>query len=71
MKLNGWQRLWVVIVTPWTILWIVFGTIYFLNNSYAVWSDLLGGFFACVIPPLALYGFGWGIAWARRGFRGE
>jgi len=61
MLLNGWQRLWVLIATIWTLIVAAFVADAGVGSplsTLAWWA----------IPPLSLYAFGWAIAWVRRGF---
>ena len=64
MRLNGWQRLWVVIASLWMPLGIW---------QWAVLSPSLQGlalgFAVCATPLAVLYAAGLTVAWVRRGFR--
>ncbi len=64
MRLNGWQRLWVLIAGIWTLLvasFVIDVGVGSPLSTFAWWA----------IPPLSLYALGWAIAWVRRGFSGE
>lgn len=66
MKLNGWQRLWMLVSAPFVILGAV--VLYWgVVNENPI--DLWAGFSMTLIGPLAVYIIGWGVAWVRRGFR--
>lgn len=66
MKLNGWQRLWVVLSAIWLCVWAPIG--------YAVWYPMpwsMFGWWALLNlgPPMATYALGLAIAWVIRGFK--
>ncbi len=66
--MNGWQRLWVLASILWT------GVILALTGILQPERDLTVGsvLFAVrlwVVPVVATYGFGLGLAWVSRGFR--
>jgi len=60
MRLNGWQRLWVLLTVLWSLLMALIAPDSNdpLSTKLALW----------LIPPLAFYAFGWAVAWVRRGF---
>ena len=65
--LTGWQRLWLVA----SILWAV--VILALAGRFApdgVWSTqtVLFAVRLWIVPVVAVYGVGFGVAWAVRGF---
>ncbi len=63
MKLNGWQRLWVVAAVVWSLVCLV------VVVGLGV-DDWLGFMvYGWVTPAIAVYALGWGIGWALRGFR--
>ena len=68
MHINGWQRLWVL----GSILWAV--VILALAGRFQSGSDPSANMVLFVVrlwivPVAALYTFGLGLAWVRRGFR--
>jgi len=65
MRLNGWQRIWVVASVP-IVLGSVAGA---MPSEYSDWKpwNIAAGVAFCV----ALYAIGFAVAWVRRGFRGE
>jgi len=72
MKLNGWQRIWIVISCAWAGYW-VYAFIVAMNRFG--WTndapEAIGLFLAwTLIPPLLLYGAGLVVVWVLRGFRG-
>lgn len=65
MKINGWQRIWVVVSVAWAAM-----TIWFLGHEDVDTSDtstlwMVG---AVIGPPMMLYVSGWMIGWILRGF---
>lgn len=70
MKLNGWQRLWVVFASPYLAAWVAMFWIGWFNRAGENRSDLVTIVLAFgIAPPVAVYLLGMGIAWARRGFK--
>lgn len=67
MRMNGWQRLWLLA----SILWAV--AILELGGAQTVRSADAALFAArlWIVPVAAIYGFGLGIAWVSRGFQVE
>ena len=82
--MNGWQRAFVMVAVIWGLI-CAGGVTYFLvtnssleasltgyDNPFIMLStgDILGwGIYIWAVPCIALYLFGFGIAWVRRGFR--
>ena len=68
MRVNGWQRAWLVTSVLWIIFWIVlgFGVAY---QGKLTSEDALWFFTAAVLPPQILYAAGLAVAWVLRGFR--
>ena len=73
MHINGWQRLWLLA----SVLWAV--VILTLAGSFQSSGDQVGPgahmvLFAVrlwILPVAAVYAFGLGLAWVRRGFQVE
>ena len=65
MKLNGWQRLWVVM----TLSWIIFVAVLAYRASEGV--SLFHVFKESLILPIALYLLGLLVAWVIRSFKRE
>jgi hypothetical protein len=63
MHINGWQRLWLVA----SILWAV--VILALAGRFR--SDVGQVVRLWIVPVAAVYAFGLGLAWVRRGFQIE
>ena len=62
MKLNGWQKLWVVMTLSWIIFVVVF--------AYKAGEEVnLQMFMESLILPVALYFLGLLVSWMIRGFK--
>ena len=71
-RLNGWQRLWVVLAVAWTIF---FNLMYFGRN-WQVASELeviVQGLLGWLFPPIIVYAVGYSaslvVRWVYRGFK--
>lgn len=66
MKLNGWQRLWVVVSVLWAAASSSFLSLDEVDTSQTsvIW---MAGFI--VLPPIGLYVTGMIAGWIIRGFR--
>ena len=63
-RLNGWQRLWVVLTVAWTLL--------IASAIIASQSDPLryfNIFLLWLLPIPGSYALGWAIGWVARGFK--
>jgi hypothetical protein len=67
MKLNGWQRLWIVVTLGWAVCIALF--------VWAGWplakvdADVIGSaLIVWIVPSVSLYLTGLAWAWVRRGF---
>ena len=65
--LNGWQRLWLLA----SILWAVILTLAGMPDRGWTTQSALFVVRLWIVPVVAIYGFGLGLAWVRRGFRVE
>ena len=66
--LNGWQRLWLVAAILWAVVVLALaGT---PDRGWTMQSALFV-VRLWIVPVAAVYGFGLGLAWVRRGFRVE
>ena len=63
MRINGWQRVWVLA----SILWAV--AIVALSGTQTVPSLFVVRLW--IVPVAAVYVFGLGLVWVRRGFQLE
>jgi hypothetical protein len=64
MRLNGWQRLWVLLSLPWSLGWCVSGLFMAIDGDNDAIAAIL-----LAIAPIPAYLIGEGVAWVRRGFR--
>lgn len=65
-RLNGWQRLWVLLGIPWMLMWsALIVSLVFESSWDQAWYA--GGI--CVVGWALVYATGIGIAWVIRGFR--
>jgi len=64
MRLNGWQRLWVVIAALWTPIGVWQSAVLLPMSVQAV----AVGFAMWATPLVVLYAAGLTVAWVRRGF---
>ena len=71
LKLNGWQRLWIVICLAWFVFdWLtVDPDVQSLLNADG--ETLLFVAATFLVPPIALYVIGMIGAWVVTGFRGK
>ena len=70
MRINGWQRIWLLASTLWAIVILALSGILQPDGDQTV----QGALFVVrlwIVPVAAAYGFGLGIAWVRRGFQVE
>jgi hypothetical protein len=72
MRLNGWQRLYIVAMLAWGV--------FLAAMTYLLWQETVGADFADLARSFALiwivsgalvYAFGAGVAWICRGFRND
>ena len=62
MRINGWQRLWLLASILWAVVILVLAGVPSANEALFVvrlW----------IVPVAAVYGFGLSLAWVRRGFQ--
>jgi hypothetical protein len=73
MRLNGWQRLWLVASILWAVVTLLLGGILQFDGDQTVRSanEVLFVVRLWIVPVAAVYGFGVGLAWVRRGFQLE
>ena len=73
MRINGWQRLWLLASILWGSVILVLAGILPFDGHETVPSANEALFAArlWIVPVTALYGFGFGLAWVRRGFQVE
>ena len=64
MRLNGWQRLWVVLAA----LWFPVTVWQFVTIGDGSATSIGLGILVCATPLALLYAAGLTVAWVRRGF---
>jgi len=68
--LNGWQRLWVLASILWAVVILLLAGI-LQPDRHQTAQSVLFVVRLWIVPVVAVYGFGLGLAWVRRGFRVE
>ena len=73
MRINGWQRLWVLASILWAVVILVLSGILQSDGDQTVPSANVVLFVVrlWIVPVSAVYGFGLGLARVRRGFQVE
>ena len=72
MRVNGWQRLWLLASILWAVVILVLAGILQSDGDQTVPSANVALLVRLWIVPVAgVYGFGLGLAWVRRGFHVE
>jgi hypothetical protein len=73
MRINGWQRLWLLASILWAVVILVLAGILQFDGDQTVPSANVALFVMrlWLVPVAAVYGFGLGLAWVRRGFQVE
>ena len=70
MRINGWQRIWVVGSILWAVVILLLAGILQSGGAPSADAALLV-LRLWIVPVAAVYGFGVGLAWVRRGFQVE
>jgi len=73
MRINGWQRLWLVASILWAVVILLLAGILQSDGDPTV-PSANGALFVVrlwIVPVAAVYMFGLGLAWVRRGFQLE
>jgi hypothetical protein len=73
MRINGWQRLWLVASILWAVVILLLAGILQSDGDQTV-PSANGALFVVrlwIVPVAAVYVFGLGLAWVRRGFQLE
>ena len=68
--LNGWQRIWLLASILWAVVILLLAGILQPDRDHTVQSAVFV-VRLWIVPVVAVYGFGFGLAWVRRGFRVE
>jgi hypothetical protein len=73
MCINGWQRLWLLASILWAVVILLLAGILQVDGNQTALSANEALFVArlWILPVAAVYGFGAGLAWVRRGFQVE
>ncbi|HJP61073.1 MAG TPA: hypothetical protein VJ865_13790 [Gemmatimonadaceae bacterium] len=73
MHLNGWQRLWLLASIVWAVALVALAGIVRSDGDLVVPSAnmVLVVVRLWIVPVAAVYAFGFGLAWVRRGFQPE
>jgi hypothetical protein len=73
MRINGWQRLWLLASIVWAVVILLLAGILQFDGDQTVPSANVALFVVrlWIVPVAAVYGFGLGLAWVRRGFQVE
>ena len=73
MRINGWQRLWLLASILWAVVILALAGILQFDGDQTV-PSANGALFLVrlwIVPVAAVYGFGLSLAWVRRGFQVE
>jgi hypothetical protein len=73
MRINGWQRLWLVASILWAVVILLLAGILQSDGDHTV-PSANGALLVVrlwIVPVAAVYVFGLGLAWVRRGFQLE
>jgi hypothetical protein len=73
MHINGWQRIWLLASILWAVVILALAGILQSDGEHGVPSGNMVLFVVrlWIVPVAAVYGFGLGLAWVRRGFQVE
>ena len=73
MHINGWQRLWLLASILWAVAILALAGILQPAGDHTIPSANAVLFVVrlWIVPVAAVYGFGLGLAWVRRGFQVE
>ena len=67
MRINGWQRLWLLASILWAVVVLLLAGIQTVPSANAALFLVR----LWIVPVASVYGFGLGLAWVRRGFQVE
>jgi len=73
VRLNGWQRLWLVAAALWAIVCVAALVILSGADFFGafLWMRVRWTIIAWLIPSVLLYALGWTLGWALRGFKSQ
>ena len=69
MRINGWQRLWLLASILWAVVILALSGI--LQSDAPTADEALFVVRLWIVPITAVYGFGLGLTWVYRGFQVE
>ena len=71
MRINGWQRLWLLASILWAVVVLLLAGILQSDGDQTLPSANVALFLVrlWIVPVASVYGFGLGLAWVRRGFQ--
>ena len=72
--LNGWQKLWVLVIVTYLPVAVVLADSHFVSVGGATptWGTVVAAVaFLWIVPSLILYVFGYGVGWVYRGFKSD
>jgi hypothetical protein len=71
MRINGWQRLWLLASTIWAVVILALAGRFDADHAAPSADMILFLVRLWIAPVAAVYGFGLALAWVRRGFQVE
>ena len=73
MRINGWQRLWLLASILWAVVTLLLAGILQFDGDQTVpiANEALFVVRLWIVPVASVYAFGVGLAWVRRGFQIE
>jgi hypothetical protein len=72
MHINGWQRLWLLASIVWAVVILALAGSFQSGGQLVPSADtVLFVVRLWIVPVAAVYAFGSGLAWVRRGFQVE
>ena len=73
MQMNGWQRLWLLASILWAVVILALAGFLQFDGDQVVPNAHMVLFVVrlWIVPVAAIYAFGLGLAWVRRGFQVE
>jgi hypothetical protein len=71
MRINGWQRLWLLASIVWAVVILLLAGQFDGDQTVPSANVALFVVRLWIVPVAAVYGFGLGLAWVRRGFQVE
>ncbi len=69
MRVNGWLRLWLFASILWAVVILALSGI--LRSDGPTTTETMFVVRLWIMPVVAVYGVGFGLAWVRRGFHVE